>query len=123
MIDPDTQFFTDHPLRRAHIRKPATVLHVDKRSHVTRYLPENEAEFRSLGEHNKDRRRIVCWRVPPEHPLYDAKKCIVLKIPLLLWADESVEDDDTVLLPIIEEMMRDAAKNYALLSEVGLTRH
>jgi hypothetical protein len=33
-IDPDAQWFADHPERRAHIRKPVKMLHKDKQRAV-----------------------------------------------------------------------------------------
>ena len=76
------------------------------------YADECEMEFCSLGDHKKDRRRIVLWRVPMDHPFYKAEAPQILKIPFLLYADETVEDDDRVLQPIIAEIMRNAAVQY-----------
>lgn len=109
--DPDAQFFVDHPDRKTHIREPWPTLHHDARSHQVRYLDECEMEFRSLGDHKKDRRRIILTRVNVMGvPLENNR---VLKIPLLLYADETVEDRDDILLPIIDGIMRDAAQSGA----------
>lgn len=94
----DEGFFRDHPDRRAHIR--------------TAYLGESEGEFWSLGEHERKRRRIILWRVPEGNPFYDPAKRALLKIPFLAYADETIEDTDAVLLPIIEEVMQNALENY-----------
>lgn len=86
----DREFFAQFPDRMAHIRRC--------------YKNECEAEFQSLGYHIRERRRILITRVDFErNPLPDNK---VLKIPFLVYQDESIEDDDKVLLPIIENLMR-----------------
>jgi hypothetical protein len=103
--DSDGQWFADHPDRAAHIRKPILVLETDPKTHLTRYLPECDGEFWSLGDHNKDRRRILLWRVPKDNVFYDPRKPQILKIPFLLFSTETVEDRDDVLLPIIEDIM------------------
>lgn len=95
LIDGDLQFFADHPDRRAHIR--------DARPH------EMNGEFWSLGPHDSSRRRILVWRVPDYHPL--KHKHPVLRIPFLAFADETIADDDAVLLPLIDRLMREAAQN------------
>src|SRR5262245_4797773 len=87
----DGQFFADRPDRYCHIRKP--------------YSGECEVEFRSLGDHVKDRRRIVLWRVPSDHVYFDPRRPQILKIPFLLFADETVEDTDEVLRPIVHHLM------------------
>ncbi len=91
--DNDAQFFRAFPTRKTHIR--------------VAYKGENEMEFRTLGEHDRDRRRVILTRVTDIGlPIPDGK---VLKIPFLAFADETIEDDDKVLLPILREIMRDAA--------------
>jgi hypothetical protein len=89
--DQDAEFFTFHPDRRARIRSPQG--------------NECEAEFRSLGDHLASRRRILVWRVPEDSPWYDSAKRPLLKIPFLAFADESIEDSDEILLPILHEIM------------------
>src|SRR5262245_18265125 len=101
----DQQFFASHPDRRARIREPTKEIVVDPRTRQTRVVGECEGEFWSLGEHRKDRRRIILWRVPADNPFYDPTGPQILKIPFLLFADEMVEDTDAVLLPIIDELM------------------
>ena len=108
LIDTDAQWFAQHPDRRAHIREPIKVLEKD-RQRAVRYVEECAGEFFSLGEHNKDRRRIILWRVPAGNPFYNPAKPQILKIPFLLFSDETVEDRDDILLPIVDEIMRDAA--------------
>jgi hypothetical protein len=104
--DPDSQWFHSHPDRQSHIRNPIKILETDKQR-GTRYVDECQGEFWSLGDHNKDRRRILLWKVPPDNPFYDPKKPAILKIPMLAFADESIEDTDAILLPIIDGIMRD----------------
>ena len=110
-MDEDQQFFAQHPDRYAHIREPRRVLERTAQR-AMHYVNESEGEFWSLGPHNKDRRRILLYRVPPHNPMYDPKKPQILKIPFLLFADETVEDRDDILLPIIEQIMADAARKY-----------
>ena len=92
----DRHFFAQHPDRQARIRLP--------------YADECKGEFWSLGEHNRARRRILLWRVPEHHPAYDPKEAKILRIPFLLFSDETVEDTDAVLLPVIHKIMLDAQK-------------
>lgn len=88
----DARFFAAHADRKAHIRKP--------------YAGECEQEFRTLGGHDWNRRRILLTRVDYERkPLPDNK---IMKVPFLTFADESIEDRDDILLPIIDEIMQDA---------------
>ncbi len=88
----DREFFQTHRDRKAHIRKP--------------FIGEHEAEFQTLGYHERDRRRILLTRVDYERkPLPDNK---VLKVPFLAFADEEIADRDDILLPIIDGIMTDA---------------
>lgn len=110
--DPDGQFFVDHPDRFSHIRKPRTIF-VRDQSRSVRAMDECTPEFASLGEHKRDRRRIILWRVPPGHPMFNPMDQQILKIPFLAFADETIEDTDSVLLPIIEQLMWQHAIFYA----------
>lgn len=103
----DEEFFATHRDRQSRIRKPDLVLGKDNQRAV-RYLDECELEFRSLGPHNKERRRIIVWRVPEDNPHYDPLRQKLLKIPFLLFADETVEDRDDVILPILHKIMLQA---------------
>lgn len=112
LVDPDEQFFTDHPDRQAHIRPPGKVRVID-RQRAARITDECAGEFWSLGEHEKSRRRIILWRVPPDRwsliPNHDGKTVPIMKIPFLAFADETIESRDDILLPILDEIMRKAA--------------
>lgn len=90
----DEGFFRKYPHRFTHIRKA--------------YEYESEGEFWSLGGHKRNRRRILLWRPAPGHPAYKQEKCPLLKIPFLAFADETIEDRDDILLPIITEIMHNA---------------
>ena len=90
----DRAFFKEHPDRQAHIRLP--------------YEQESAGEFWSLGDHNRTRRRILLWRVPKGNPYYHPEKAPFLKIPFLAFSDETIEDNDVILLPIIDEIMEGA---------------
>ena len=87
----DRDFFHKYPDRHAHIRLP--------------FADECAGEFWSLGDHQRARRRILLWRVPKQSPYYDAVHRPLLKIPFLAFADETIEDTDETLLPIIEGIM------------------
>lgn len=106
MIDPDARWFMDRPDRRARIRLPEKQPHIDKQRAV-RYLDESELQFRSLGPHNVGRRRIIAYRLPADHPQAPNH---ILKIPFLAFADETIEDNDATLLPIVDGIMKQAAK-------------
>jgi len=97
----DEQFFTEHRDRYARIRMPGKQPAVD-RQRAVRYLDEQELAFRSLGPHDPKRRRIIAWRTPADHPTHPN---VILAVPFLLFADETVADDDATLLPILKEIM------------------
>lgn len=105
MIDPDAQFFLQHPRRQARIRLPAKVAHRDQQRAV-RFLDEEELPFRSLGPHDPKRRRIIAYRLPADHPSHPNH---IMKLPMLAFADESIADDDETLLPIVHRIMLEAA--------------
>ena len=73
MTDPDAQFFTDFPDRQARIRLPRREPYIN-RQRAARFVDEEELAFRSLGSHQRDRRRILVWRVPRTNPFYDPEK-------------------------------------------------
>ncbi len=110
-MNQDSQFFTQHPDRQAHIRKPEFKPVRDKQGAV-RYLDEEELAFRRLGPHQKERRRILLYRVPADNPLFNPVERQILKIPFLAFADETIEDRDDILLPLIHRIMMDVAKAH-----------
>lgn len=95
-LDADAQFFAQHPDRQARIRVV--------------FGSEQEEAFRTLGDHDRSRRRIICWRVPANNPLGKRLNAKVIKIPFLAFASESIEDTDAVLLPLLHDVMVDAAR-------------
>jgi len=103
----DEQFFQQHPDRQARIRLPGRELQRD-RQRAVRYLSENELQFRSLGPHDPSRRRIIVFRTEPTHPTHPNH---LLRIPFLAYSDETIEDRDDVLLPIVSEIMQQAARS------------
>ena len=109
MPDQDAQFFTDHPDRQARIREPLKVVEINGQRGAN-VVDEMRSEFRSLGDHDKNRRRIIVYRAPKDNPMYDPQKPQLLKIPLLLFADETIVDEDCVLLPEVDRIMREAAQ-------------
>lgn len=106
-MDLDAQFFTDHPDRRARIRLPGGPAPQRDQQRAVRYLSECEMEFRSLGPHDKSRRRIIAYRLPADHPQAPNH---ILKVPFLAFADETIADDDATLLPILDGIMKQAAR-------------
>lgn len=105
-MDQDAQFFRQHPDRQARIRLPSKEMHRD-RQRAVRYLDESELQFRSLGFHDVRRRRILVWRTPANHPSHPNT---IIKVPFLAFADEEIADRDDVLLPLIDSLMREAAR-------------
>lgn len=91
----DKMFFEKNPGRMTHIRLP--------------FKGESEGEFFSLGEHSKTQRRILLWRVPADSPYYDPVRQPLMKIPFLAFEDEQIPDEDEVLVPLIEGIMREQA--------------
>lgn len=90
----DETYFRRYPARKYHIRNA--------------YKGECHGEFCTLGPHSENRRRIILTRVDAlQEPIPDNK---VLKIPFLAFADESVEDSDDILFPIVRDIMTDALK-------------
>ncbi len=102
----DEKFFAQHPDRYARIRRPEFKAHRDSQRAV-RYLDEGELQFRQLGPHQKDRRRIIAYRTPADHPEYPNH---VIQIPFILFADETIEDTDAILLPIVHRLMLEQVK-------------
>lgn len=96
----DKAFFQQHADRITRIRDPWRF------GTVT----ECSGEFWSLGPHEIDRRAILVFRVSPAHPSYAQYPNHLLKIPLLKFADETIEDRDDILLPIIQELMQGQAR-------------
>jgi hypothetical protein len=87
----DAQFFIAHPDRYTRIRLPNP--------------GEEEFGFATLGAHDPDRRRILIQRVPD-----GPHRGMLMPIPMVLFGDETVEDRDDILLPVIHGIMLDARK-------------
>lgn len=96
----DKAFFQQHADRLTRIRNPWRF------GNVT----ECQGEFWTLGPHDVDRRAILVFRIGPGHPSYEQYPNHLLKIPLLKFADETIEDRDDILLPIIRELMEGQAR-------------
>ena len=97
LIDPDKLWFQRFPRRQSHIRNPIG--------------DEMEAAFLSLGPHQADRRRILLWKVPMESRMAAGS---IQKVCFLAFSDETIEDEDHVLMPILAEIMNQAADRYGL---------
>lgn len=93
----DRNFFKAHPDRKAHIRLP--------------FHGEAAGEFWSLGDHNRTRRRILLCRADDKGRFLPDGK--ILKIPFLAFSDETIEDRDDVLLPLVRQIMQDALNGAA----------
>jgi hypothetical protein len=107
ITDPDGAWFAEHRDRKIRIRLPGKGRAPDK--------TESEEEFRSLGSHERSRRRIIVAAVSPVSAAQFGRPGMkFMKIPFLLFADETVEDRDDVLLPILDEVMRNEARDYGL---------
>ena len=106
-LDEDARFFAEHPTREVHIRKARP--------------GEQQAEFLTLGFHLPERRRIIVWKVP-KGSAYGAGRLI--PIPFLQFADETIEDTDEYLRPILHKIMTDAAKEYGIqMPRMGRNGH
>lgn len=94
----DRVWFKERPTRRLRLREPVG--------------EEYRNEFRSLGMHEEHRRRIIVSRIAAG--LAKRHNVDFMRIPFLLYADETVEDTDEVLGPILAEIMGDAAAGYGM---------
>lgn len=101
IIDPDLRWFLEHRGRQTHIRYPVS--------------DEFDMEFRSIGAHDFTRRRVICWKVPGDVTVqFRSWVGKIIKIPFVAFADESIRDDDETLLPMLNEIMVDAAKRQGM---------
>ena len=105
-VNQDQQFFAQHPDRQARIRLPGREPYKDQQRAV-RYLSEQELAFRQLGMHDERRRRIIVYRVPADHPTHPHH---LMQIPFLQFADEEIADRDDILLPLVHQLMLEAAQ-------------
>lgn len=108
----DEEFFTVYPDRNYRIRKPIKQITIDKQR-AAHFAEEFEAEFQSLGPHKRDRRRIIIYRIPRDSPWFDPAKQLLMPVPMLAFADETIEDNDATLAPIFHGIMEDARARYA----------
>jgi hypothetical protein len=112
--DADALFFARHPMRYARIRRPLMV-RARNAQRAVGFQDENEAEFQAIDPHDRAQRRIIVWRVPADNMYYDPEKPQLIKIPYLLYVDETLADTDEVLLPIIHALMIDEAKEQKII--------
>ena len=94
----DRAFFGQHKDRKFRLREP--------------FPGEYTVEFRQFGMHNEDRRRIIVARIAAN--MARRHNLDYMRIPFLLFADETVEDTDEVLAPILDKIMRDAAAGMGM---------
>ena len=109
----DARFFSENPERNYHIREPAKAVDVviDKQraAHVA---DEMEAQFQSLGNHDKERRRVLIWRVGPGNPFYNPDAPQLIKVPIILFDGEEGVDSDDYLGPILHHVMMNATGSF-----------
>ena len=74
--------------------------------------PVERREFRGFGMHDETRRRVIVSRVAAG--MARRHNIDFMRIPFLLFADETVEDTDEVLAPILDTIMREAAEGYGM---------
>lgn len=104
----DKEFFSKFPLRETRIRQPGRVLAKSKQRAVA-YVGEFESEFRSMAPHQLAQRRVLVWRIPHNHPAYDPDKPQLMPIPMLAGVDETIPDEDRILLPLLHQLMTETA--------------
>lgn len=95
-FDPDARFFAEHPTRQCHIR-------------VARD-GEAAADFQALGPHEARRRRILAWKVPRGQLAAGE----IVRLSFLAFGDETIEDDDATLLPLMHDMALKAGEAYGM---------
>jgi hypothetical protein len=97
--DTDKAFFADHADRNYRIRLPVG--------------SEYENEFRSLGDHEYERRRVIVSRVPIGMAAMTGVR--LMPIPFLAFADEDIADRDDILGPIFRGIMEQAGADMGLI--------
>lgn len=103
LTEDDLSFFLRHNGRKARIRQPLPL--------------EAEEDYRAMGYHDPARRRMLVWRVPPDGPIPGR----IIPIPFLVGFDETIEDDDAILLPMLADFMKDAAKELGIeIPKIGM---
>ena len=107
----DARFFSENPERYYHLREPAragyVVIDKQRAAHVA---DEMEAEFLALGAHDKERRRVLVWRVGPDNPFYNPDRPPLIKVPIILFDGEECIDSDDYLGPILHHIMMNVSK-------------
>lgn len=99
----DEAFFSDHSDRKYRIRLPLGAEYLN--------------EFRSLGPHAEDRRRIIVSRVPPGIAMMSG--VTFMPIPFLAFADEEIADRDDVLEPIFRGIMGKAGADMGMIERTA----
>ena len=92
----DPAWFKQQPRRQTRVRAPSK--------------GEFNSAWQALGMHNHDRRRVLVWRVPKDNPGRKLVPDGLMRIPFLAEADETIENDDRVLLPFLAYLMRGATE-------------
>lgn len=87
----DVTWFMSHPVRLSRIRNP--------------WPGEMWNAFQALGMHDANRRRILTWKAPSDGVLY--------RVPMIAFSDETIENEDAILLPMLDDMMKPSARRQA----------
>jgi hypothetical protein len=99
-MDDDCRWFQQRSRRQTRIRGPVA--------------DEFAMAWRLLGDHDHTRRRVLVWKVPRDRVGYHLIPDGLMRVPFLAFGDETIEDDDTILLCILDELMAAAAKAEAV---------
>lgn len=101
LLESDEAFFKRHRNRQVRIR----------RCHQN----EMNREFHSLGLHDERNRRMIVWKVPGNiRPPYSHYADQLMKIPYLKDPNDVIEDTDNAVMPLLEQLMEEANKEYGL---------
>jgi hypothetical protein len=92
LANDDVIWFKQRQRRKARIRRPAA--------------GEFDAAWRWLGDHDATRRHVVVAQCPRTPATPDG----LMRVPFLAHGDETIEDSDEIGLRILDEIMKEAAK-------------
>lgn len=101
LVENDNAFFRRNPRRQIRLRLP--------------HKGEMNREFMSLGIHSESQRRMLVWKVPGSiRAPYSEWAGRLMKIPYIMQPNEELEDSDKILMPLLDELMDEASKDYGL---------
>jgi hypothetical protein len=101
ILESDEAFFQRNPRRQIRIRRASK--------------NEMDREFAQVTPHTEHQRRIIAWRVPHNVPApFAGYRGRVMRIPFVQEIGEEIDDTDRALMPILEDLMNEASKEYGL---------